>query len=409
MQSPARSGASARWMMLGIVVFAQAVSSLTVNGTAFLLPELDRQWGLGLMSAGFLVSMPLAGTLCTLVLWGAVIDRIGERASLTLGLAAAALALGAAALSGGPVAAGLWLFLSGVAVACTNAAGGRIVVGWFPVQQRGLAMGIRQMAQPLGVGWGALMLPTAGAATLSTAWWVVALLSLLAAGLCWFWLRNPERRARRTDPATENPYRGSSFLLRIHLISALLVVPQFTLWTFSLIWLLTGLHLDAPAAGAVIVVAQLTGALGRIGAGVWSDRWGSRVAPLRWVSVSTTVALLLLSLSALLAQSGPAPAPLTVPLAVVALVLASALTVADNGLAFTVVAEAAGPYWSARALGIQNTGQYLVSAIVPPLVGGLLGVLSFPATFALIGIIPAVATPLVPSRDEERRAVVAAH
>ncbi|MCB8808828.1 hypothetical protein LJD48_28195, partial [Escherichia coli] len=62
------------------------------------------------------------------------------------------------------------------------------------------------------------------------------------------------------------------------------------------------------------------------------------------------------------------------PASIALLVIASVITVADNGLAFTSVAEAAGPYWSGRALGAQNTGQFLVAAIVPPAIGALIGV-----------------------------------
>ena len=35
------------------------------------------------------------------------------------------------------------------------------------------------------------------------------------------------------------------------------------------------------------------------------------------------------------------------------------ITVSDNGLAFTAIAEIAGPFWSGRALGTQNTSQHL--------------------------------------------------
>ncbi len=51
------------------------------------------------------------------------------------------------------------------------------------------------------------------------------------------------------------------------------------------------------------------------------------------------------------------------------MVTATVLTVADNGLAFTAVAERAGPFWSGRALGIQNTAQFLAASAVPPLAG----------------------------------------
>ncbi|MBZ1530396.1 MFS transporter, partial [Leuconostoc mesenteroides] len=54
---------------------------------------------------------------------------------------------------------GVFLFLGGMAAGGCNSAGGRLVSGWFPPQQRGLAMGIRQTAQPLGIASGALVIP----------------------------------------------------------------------------------------------------------------------------------------------------------------------------------------------------------------------------------------------------------
>ena len=52
-------------------------------------------------------------------------------------------------------------------------------------------------------------------------------------------------------------------------------------------------------------------------------------------------------------------------LAIAALVVGGIVTVADNGLAFTAVAEIAGPMWSGRALGVQNTGQNIVALAHP--------------------------------------------
>ncbi len=52
------------------------------------------------------------------------------------------------------------------------------------------------------------------------------------------------------------------------------------------------------------------------------------------------------------------------------MVIASVITVSDNGLAFTAIAEIAGPFWSGRALGTQNTSQLLTAGVAPPLFGG---------------------------------------
>ena len=84
--------------------------------------------------------------------------------------------------------------------------------------------------------------------------------------------------------------------------------------------------------------------------------------------------------------------------------LATCISVADNGLAFTSVAEIAGPFWSGRALGAQNTGQFLTAAIAAPAIGALITLVGYPLAFALVAIAPAIAVPLIPSPDPERRA-----
>ena len=91
--------------------------------------------------------------------------------------------------------------------------------------------------------------------------------------------RPPQALDAEGRPA--NPYRGDSALARIPLVSALLVVPQMVLQSFGLVWLIADQRWDATAAGLAVGVAQLLGAFGRIGAGLLSDRVGSRLRPLR--------------------------------------------------------------------------------------------------------------------------------
>ena len=85
------------------------------------------------------------------------------------------------------------------------------------------------------------------------------------------------------------------------------------------------------------------------------------------------------------------------PVSVALMVIASVVTVSDNGLAFTAIAEIAGPFWSGRALGTQNTSQLFASAIVAPVFGGLIGVAGFPLAFAVCALFPLAAIPLVPA------------
>jgi hypothetical protein len=88
------------------------------------------------------------------------------------------------------------------------------------------------------------------------------------------------------------------------------------------------------------------------------------------------------------------------PLAVAVMIVATAVTVASNGLAFTAVAELGGPYWAGRAMGVHNTGQYLVAALVPPLVGALVTGPGYSFAFAGVALFALLAIPVVPVRGE---------
>lgn len=208
---------------------------------------------------------------------------------------------------------------------------------------------------------------------------------------------DPPRPPRAEAPAADlaNPYRGSSTLWRIHAVSVLLVVPQCVVWTFTLVWLMTDRGWSAASAGAMVTFAQVLGAGGRIAAGRWSDKAGSRLHPIRIIAIGAAVAMGLLAVTDLVNS----------PVSIAVMVIASVVTVSDNGLAFTAIAEIAGPFWSGRALGAQNTSQLLTAGLVPPAFGALIAVAGFPLAFAVCAIFPLIAVPFVPVDGDPMRKV----
>ena len=104
------------------------------------------------------------------------------------------------------------------------------------------------------------------------------------------------------------------------------------------------------------------------------------------------LALAIAAILVALAAAAGAASPLAVP----SLLAASVLAVSTNGLAFTAVAEYAGPRWAGRALGIQNTGQNLVAAATPPVIAALVAADGYPAAFAVAAVLPLAAAALVP-------------
>ncbi|MCW2795137.1 MAG: Conserved rane protein of unknown function [Nocardioides sp.] len=381
-----------RWTIVVVSLLVTASAFVFINGVAFMIPALEDDLGTPLAEAGLLSSMPSFGMVATLILWGYVLDRVGERIVLTLGSALTAGAAYAAANMHSMVALSVWLFIGGMAAASCNSAGGRLVSGWFPPEQRGLAMGVRQAAQPLGIALGALVIPELAESSKSATSALIfpAILCAVAAALSVVAITDPPRKEwdEATDEELANPYRRSWVLRRIHVTSALLMVPQTVTVTFMLIWLITNYKCSIALAGTLVTISQLLGGLGRVVVGRWSDRVGSRLRPVRVMSVVGALVLCGLAFADHLDSS------IAVPL----MVAASVVAVLDNGLESTAITEYAGPFWSGRSLGLQNTYQRLMAAGAPPVFGGLIAAHGYPPAFLVCALFPFLAVPIVPAR-----------
>lgn len=392
------SVAPRQWAILGVGTLAASSASVFVAGVAFLLPFLHTEVGLSLPAAGALVALPSVGTALTLVAWGWLVDRTGERLVLVSGSVLTTAALAGALITPSLALLSACFLLAGAASASAASASGRLVVGWFPARRRGMAMGVRQMSQPLGAAIAAMSMPALAASHGLRAALAVPLVMAGASAVAALVVVIDPPRPDRDDPASTtlatSPYRASRYLHRIHGVSVLLVLPQALMQSFMLAWLVLGHGWSPASAGAVVTAAQLLAAAGRIAVGVISDRVGSRLTPLRAVAVSVSAGLLALAV----AEVFGAPGAVAVALAVIAAVL----VVADNGLAFTAVAEHAGPHWSGRALGVQNTAQFLAISAVTPVFAAGIDRWGYGPVFAGAAVVAALAVPVVPRLDRAR-------
>ena len=385
-----------RWRHLGVGVLGLVAACAVQYG----LPYLTIAWraeGLALAQIGLLVSAPILGLVLTLIAWGGLADRFGERVVMTAGLAAGAAALAGAATASSPVATGLWLVLAGAGTASVHAASGRLVLGWFPEHRRGVAMGVRQTGQPLGVGAAALTLPRLGESGTGAAFAVLAAACGLTAVLIGVLVRDPPRPQAGPAGATASPYR-TPVLWRLHAAGGLLVVPQFVVAVFSFEFLVREAAWSAAAAGSLLAAAQVAGAVARLGAGAWSDRVRSRLGPLRRIAGGVAVVVGVLVVVAALTPDVLAPV-----VAAVAVAVAVVVTVSPNGVAFTSVAEQAGSAWAGRALGGHNTAQHVLATATVPVAALLVDAGAGYATAFGMGALAALAAvPVVPGPAAER-------
>ncbi|ONH30303.1 hypothetical protein BL253_14215 [Pseudofrankia asymbiotica] len=399
--------------MLAVGTVAQATTSAYFQGLAGIGPALRAEHGLTLGGLGLLLACPTAGILLTLLAWGPVVDRYGERPAMTAGLAGAAGCLFGAGLGHGLATRAVLLALAGAAGASVTTASGRAVLTWFPGARRGVAMGIRQCAVPAGSGLAAAGLPAVtGHFGVAAAFYALAACCLAAGIAVVAFIREPPEALREDTPkpAAARPARparpvgpagsaapgvaGSAAasstrdvlrdrrLWRLSAAAGLLVVPQFTMVAFLVEVLHDDRGMSAQRAAVVLTVAQAAGALARILVGAWSDRVGARLRPLRVLAVAAAVGMVA-------AAGATVAAP--VGLLAVVLVLVTAVTVCWNGLAFTAAGELAPPGRAATAMAAENTLNFVAAAATPPLVGLLVTGTGWSRAFLLVAAAPIVA------------------
>jgi sugar phosphate permease len=364
-------------VVLGLGILGQAAFAALLTGFPALGPALRTEYDLSLSAFGAVLGAVLAGATFTLVPWGLLTDRIGERRAMTLGLAGAGLALATAALDGPVFLAGM-LFLAGVLGAVANVASGRAVMGWFDFAERGTAFGLRQAAVPLGGAIAAFTLPALAASAGARAG-IVALGGgcLLAAIACGVWLRDPARPAGGTVVA---PLRDRR-IYRLAVAGGLLVAAQAAVIGFVPLFLHEARAVTEVTAGLVLAGIQVGGIVLRIGTGWWSDRLGKRLGPLRLAAAAVAVAWIV------------APTAFGLPLVVLVpvLVVAGSLAFSWNGLSFNAAAEYGERGRAGTAIAIQQTALFASAALVSPAFGWLVSATSWRAAYLLVALGPVVA------------------
>src|SRR3954462_2574253 len=78
-----------KWAILAVGVLAQGALSAVQQGLPALGPELREELGLSLSQVGVILTASSWGIMSTLLLWGWLADRVGERFVIAAGLGGA--------------------------------------------------------------------------------------------------------------------------------------------------------------------------------------------------------------------------------------------------------------------------------------------------------------------------------
>jgi MFS family permease len=368
-----------RWTVLFAGTFAQTSFSALAIGLPVLVPTLREEYGLTLGQVGVVLGAEWVGALVTMLPWGIAADRFGERIVLVLGLGACSVLLAAAAHAPDYGSLVVLLALAGGAGASVNSASGRAVMQWFATRERGLALGVRQTAVPLGGLVAAVVVPqivSPGDATNGLLFFAgLCAIGALVGGL---FIRSRESETHELEAATLARTLRDGRLWRLSLGSGIYVYSQIAIIGFGVVFLLDEHGMSQGAAALVIAAAQVLAVGIRIGTGRWSDVVGSRIGPLRQVGVVIAIGV------AFVALLSYGPLWLLVP----ALAVAGGLSMGWNALAFAAAAELAGAARSGAAIGFQQSALAGIGVVAPIVFAASVSETSWALSFLLAALVP---------------------
>jgi MFS transporter, ACS family, hexuronate transporter len=360
-----------RWLLLAILTVAYGMGAFGMLGVSPLAPSLVEGFRLSRLDVAFIVPSVYLGGLFFSLPAGHLADRWGVRPTFLGGLA-----MGAGGLALAAAAPRFWmflgcLFLAGVGWSVVNPVLGKAIVDLFPVRERGIAMGIKQMGLTVGGVISALTLPPI-AAVLGWRAAVAACAIVMGAPALASWpllaplavMRQSAAGRPGAGPESNWWWLGRPALLVLFGGGVALGMVQSAVLAYLPLYGVQVLGFTAVAAGALVAAAQAGGAVARLGLGAASDRWlGGRRPP--WLVLSSLIGAAVFLTYAM----APMPRPL------VAATLAFAAGIGAHGwvgIYFIASAEAGGPRQSGLLSGVSFAAIVVGLLLGAPLFGAVL-------------------------------------
>lgn len=292
------------WAILLLATGTQTALSTVGAAMGALAPFVKADLQLSHTQMGVLGPAVIVGMVFTAIPLGRATDLWGEGRVLSAGalMVGLATALTWSAHSFLPLLA--ILIFTGLWAASGTTAGSRLVTGWFPYRQWGLALGVRQTGIPLGGLLAAGLLPVLAARAGWRAAFMVAGAICVATGIAvYLAYREPERpRAAVSGGATwrilaELIRNGS--LWRVTVAAAALAGAQFGMAAHLVLYLTSDVGWSISMAALGLVAANSMGVVGRVVWAVATDtiflrhrQWGMAAPGLIAVVAATVLAFL---------------------------------------------------------------------------------------------------------------------
>jgi MFS family permease len=382
-----------------VVLIAAAAAQVAVSFVTFGLPaigpQLGEELGLGLPGLGAVLTAAFLGSGLSLLGTGVAVERLGSRAAVAVGtlLGAAALAVAAGADTAASFAIALVVF--GVGSSVVTIAGVGVLFRAYPAERRAWALGVRQMAVPLGGMLGALLVPALESAGGVTAVLLSAAAAVGLTGAAFALVADSVRSVGHVG--------GFGTILRAQGMQRLLIVAALYILVLqaALVYALPAARaagLSALAAGATFFAIQAAAGVARVVWGRIADRnaGGRRTRTLADAGVVAAAGAMLFA--GALHQGAALAVPAAVVLGFGAL--------GWNALVYVSAGERAPPELAGRSVGVAATVIFALAALWTPPLGALAreaGWDAFWLTVAALALVGSAVAATLPAADVARR------
>ncbi|BCB38522.1 permease [Bacillus cereus] len=154
-----RMNSTYKWVMLIVATIAQTTATLITYGVGVFALFWKEEYALTNMESGLLVSVVNVGPLFCMLFVGRLLDQYNEKIVISI----SSFLLGSSLLLTNIVSGfnGLLfvLLLIGMFYSVSQPGGSKVILKWFPKENRGLAMGIRQAGIPIGGALAGVLIP----------------------------------------------------------------------------------------------------------------------------------------------------------------------------------------------------------------------------------------------------------
>lgn len=295
---------SKAWIMLFWLLVVQVIVSLLGRSMSPLAPLLADDFSLSKFQVGLLPSAFFLGQLLISLPAGFLTDRFGSRKIMLFLVISLSISFGTFTFVHHFGLLLLFVFFGGLSYGCIHPVTNRGIIYWFPLNKRGTAMGIKQMGVTAGSALSVLiLLPVA----LQWGWRIALLVSvtllLIIGFLTYFFYQDPHVDLVKMHVSLPIFFHSIWQLMKekpllIVTLSAMgLNAIQMTLNTYLIFFALEQLKFSIIIAGSLLLVSELSGAVGRIIWGIVSDRMfgGRRLIVLMIVAILSLVGCVLMA------------------------------------------------------------------------------------------------------------------